>query len=107
MRGGARRRSLYGERAAEGANDANGPFSRRLLVFAAAAGEPADNPKREQADSDREQDSVVRHLEDSDQHDAEAGERDDRPRHHQAETGFLSHVQMTASRRSRSISSAP
>jgi len=76
------------------------------LRRAARAVTQAYDAEREQADSDDEQNSVVGHFEDPDEDDAEAGEGDERSRHHQSKTGFLGHDQMTASRRSRSISSA-
>src|SRR6185436_4970314 len=96
----------YGERAVEGANEADGPFSAARALLATAACQAPHYPQREQPDPHHQQDAVVGHLEDPHQHDAESGERDQRARHHQAEAGFLSHDQMTASRRNRSISSA-
>src|SRR5207237_1945526 len=58
-------------------------------------------------DANPQEDSVRLYAENLDEHDTESGEGDERPRHHQAETRFLSHDQITASRRSRSISSTP
>src|SRR5207237_10067933 len=58
-------------------------------------------------DANPQEDSVTLYAENLHEHDTESGEGDERPRHHQAETRFLSHDQIAASRRSRSISSTP
>jgi hypothetical protein len=78
---------------------------RPPALVSAAAGQTPDDAEREETESDHEQDPVVRHLEHSHEDDAETGERDQRARHHQAETRLRAHDQMTASRRSRSMSS--
>jgi len=78
---------------------------RARLVAPVGVGQPPDDTEREEPEPDGQEHRVGRYAPPVHHHDAEAGEGDDRPRHHQAETRLGVHDQMTASRRNRSMSS--
>src|SRR6266849_1896248 len=57
-----------------------------------ARAEPPDEPEEEDPDADHQRNPVPRHVQNLDQHDAQANERDDQPGHHELATGIIRHV---------------